>query len=563
MDLINICKEMKIRTEGTVENLLFRASDIGSILEFIDINNTIRTFNDNEKVKVKIQTETRGIQEVNYLTINGIKRLISKSRKVNAIDVAKKLGIDRIYSTPLETEVVDFIKKTYPNEELICQYRIDPYKIDLYFPKYKLAVECDEYHHKYKENKDKEREDYIKKQINCEFIRFKQANVKGKEHTNNMAELINKINSYINSYNLNYEYLKQQELIKSDYSKYEKVIEMEYLKQKVELEKAQKEKLIIQKDMLKILTDSGVDMNKAIEKINLIDDKDYSFVEFKEQKEQIQEQKEIQKQEEKKEIKNKNIENKIEKAIKDGVKCSGCGKTKERSDYDYNPYTKRLYSSCNECRIKASEKRKNESMESVMASDKEYEERVKQIQEKRKKLLESIELQKCFICKIDKLPINFGINKQNNELYRKCIECRNKNGEDNNEENNEQNTEDYVECSKDSCRALFPKEFNKLRNTFYRMCKKCREKDSKNRTNSKIPPTKCSKAKCGKVMEPELNKKGNYYRTCRECRGIDPDDNTNKYEEELKKKQEYYKENRESIRIKQNERYDEHKKFDS
>ena len=45
--------------------------------------------------------------------------------------------------------------------------------IDLYFPKYKLAVECDENNHQnYEILGEKLRELYIKEKLKCSFIRF-------------------------------------------------------------------------------------------------------------------------------------------------------------------------------------------------------------------------------------------------------------------------------------------------------------------------------------------------------------------------------------------------------
>ena len=51
------------------------------------------------------------------------------------------------------------------------QYPVDNYRIDLYIPQYKLAIEIDEKEHKYKRDYDKVRQKYIEKQIHCVFIR--------------------------------------------------------------------------------------------------------------------------------------------------------------------------------------------------------------------------------------------------------------------------------------------------------------------------------------------------------------------------------------------------------
>jgi len=57
---------------------------------------------------------------------------------------------------------------------MITQYPVDKYKIDLYFPKYKLAIEFDELKHKFTQNEDKSRQEYIISKLNCRFERIKE-----------------------------------------------------------------------------------------------------------------------------------------------------------------------------------------------------------------------------------------------------------------------------------------------------------------------------------------------------------------------------------------------------
>ena len=47
------------------------------------------------------------------------------------------------------------------------------WEINLYFPDKKLAIECDEFSHtKYDKINEIERENYIKNELKCNFIRF-------------------------------------------------------------------------------------------------------------------------------------------------------------------------------------------------------------------------------------------------------------------------------------------------------------------------------------------------------------------------------------------------------
>ena len=66
----------------------------------------------------------------------------------------------------------------------------------MYFPKYKLAVECDENNHQsYEVLDEKLRELYIKERLKCTFLRFNPD-----EPEFNIGEPINKILSHIVKY---------------------------------------------------------------------------------------------------------------------------------------------------------------------------------------------------------------------------------------------------------------------------------------------------------------------------------------------------------------------------
>ena len=74
---------------------------------------------------------------------------------------------------------------------MIQQYFVcnQKYKIDLYFPKYNLAIECDEHGHNDRNPKyDYIRETEIKKEIDCKFMRFNPD-----DKSFNLFKFINKI----------------------------------------------------------------------------------------------------------------------------------------------------------------------------------------------------------------------------------------------------------------------------------------------------------------------------------------------------------------------------------
>lgn len=156
------------------DKYLFKATDIGKLLKIVNIRSV--QICQEYKCKVKVSTPG-GEQESMFFTEQGVKQLIGKTRKGNARLLAEILGVDVLnqISPPVETQTITNIMKAFQHEQMIQQYKVQSYRIDLYFPKYKLAVECDEKHHNSTDNKlkDKQRQDDIRNVLNCTFIRYK------------------------------------------------------------------------------------------------------------------------------------------------------------------------------------------------------------------------------------------------------------------------------------------------------------------------------------------------------------------------------------------------------
>lgn len=65
------------------------------------------------------------------------------------------------------------IKKALGDIQCLEQYYVDGYRIDLYIPCYRIAVECDEHDHKnYDSEKDNQRTNTITQKLNCKWVRF-------------------------------------------------------------------------------------------------------------------------------------------------------------------------------------------------------------------------------------------------------------------------------------------------------------------------------------------------------------------------------------------------------
>ena len=76
-------------------------------------------------------------------------------------------------SSPIETAAIDAHSSVSISWYTNAPNWLYTYRIDLYFPKHKIAVECDEFGHKYRDPQyEMERENYIKEELECVFIRF-------------------------------------------------------------------------------------------------------------------------------------------------------------------------------------------------------------------------------------------------------------------------------------------------------------------------------------------------------------------------------------------------------
>ena len=93
----------EITIKGTFDTPLFRASDIGEVLEINNIRTSITNFDETEKVVQNIITQG-GTQQVTFLTEKGLYKILFKSRKQIAeqfqnwvCDVIKEIRLSGTY----------------------------------------------------------------------------------------------------------------------------------------------------------------------------------------------------------------------------------------------------------------------------------------------------------------------------------------------------------------------------------------------------------------------------------------------------------------------------------
>jgi prophage antirepressor-like protein len=111
----------QVNIQGTHENPLFKANDIGKILGIKKIKDNIQDFDETEKEAVSIGT-LGGPQETTFLTEIGLYRIIGRSRKPIAqifqrwiINIIKEIRIHGMYKLNLENEVD---KKLYEQKNI-------------------------------------------------------------------------------------------------------------------------------------------------------------------------------------------------------------------------------------------------------------------------------------------------------------------------------------------------------------------------------------------------------------------------------------------------------------
>jgi prophage antirepressor-like protein len=107
MEVVKAFNSNNLHTEivikGTINEPLFRASDVGTVLEMGNIRTSINDFNDSEKVVHTMDTHG-GSQQVTFLTEKGLYKVLFKSRKPIAekfqnwvCEVIKELRLNGVY----------------------------------------------------------------------------------------------------------------------------------------------------------------------------------------------------------------------------------------------------------------------------------------------------------------------------------------------------------------------------------------------------------------------------------------------------------------------------------
>ena len=175
----------------------FVASDVCDILEIRNVSQALSRLDSSEVMQLDYETikslnGNPNVARLSAISGEGAKRLVTSSRKPQAIALAKSLGIQVLLATR-EQQTMLIIKSAFADQTPISQFVVHGYQIDLYLAKANIAIECDENgHDHYNASQEHDREKMIKQALGCSFVRF---NPDSKSF--NVGEIIYKIRELI------------------------------------------------------------------------------------------------------------------------------------------------------------------------------------------------------------------------------------------------------------------------------------------------------------------------------------------------------------------------------
>lgn len=144
-------------------------------LKLKNIHEKIKSLSNDVKYFTAHKNEHNGYIIRHFIDINTIKKIVNCSRRIAQSDISKALNIEiyGICTLSKEIDCLSKISKIFNGIEMISQYSCGTYRIDMFMPTYKIAIECDEYNHAKRDAQyERNRELYIIDKLNCKFIRF-------------------------------------------------------------------------------------------------------------------------------------------------------------------------------------------------------------------------------------------------------------------------------------------------------------------------------------------------------------------------------------------------------
>lgn len=190
---------VNIVLQDNVPYALFHANDVSRILNLKCVRTNTKYFTETEKQYVRFAT-IKGLQNVSFLTMKGLKRLVGACRLPQASTLADLIGMEKrdfaLWS--IEGSSLKCIADTFEGEQICLQHIVNDYRVDMYLPVYNLVIECDESYHLRTINADTTRQKIIEDALGCTFIRFQPYS-----EGFNIFEVLNKIYKHIREHTKN------------------------------------------------------------------------------------------------------------------------------------------------------------------------------------------------------------------------------------------------------------------------------------------------------------------------------------------------------------------------
>ena len=192
--ITDFCNEKKIPFEIDDKGEIFIS--LSGICTFLGIKNhrSVKRCN-GEFIKV-LEKTNGGPMMKTYINTEALKSIITRSRKISSMQLASVLGIKSMKIENFEMKTLEIIQRSFKMHKSMTEYVVGPYRIDLYFTDLKIAVECDENHHRWTSSSDKVRQDELQSQLGCVFVRYRP-DQPGFNIGDTIAEILNHINNII------------------------------------------------------------------------------------------------------------------------------------------------------------------------------------------------------------------------------------------------------------------------------------------------------------------------------------------------------------------------------
>ena len=162
----------------------FRGNDVAIILGYSRPRSAIKDHVDDDDrrqlCEVCSSAQAAGAQpndmKTIYINEAGVRRLVIKSQKPQASELAKQLGIkEETRYLRKEIDIVGFIQEMLTQVRIPFEFQksVANYRIDLYLPSLKLAIEIDENNHADRDpSYEQAREERIREELGCKFLRI-------------------------------------------------------------------------------------------------------------------------------------------------------------------------------------------------------------------------------------------------------------------------------------------------------------------------------------------------------------------------------------------------------